>query len=183
MPRIKITDLPHDLDLISRKKMKQFARGAVARDATSLMRYHEAKWKAEAFVRRIQSECKKVEIVGSIRRGKAKVNDIDIVAIPKDHQRFLCGVQAYSRNPAVILFVFEGAKIDLFLATPENYEVSKLMRTGSILFNEKLCLEARKKGWEMDFTKGLVTYKGIIRSEAEILRTLLGRVLEPSERE
>lgn len=147
------------------------------------MRIEEAKRKAEEFVQRIQSQCERLEIVGSIRRGKANVNDIDLLAIPKDHRRFLCGMQAKVRGPQIIRFEFEGAKIDLYLATPENYEVLRLIRTGSAQFNVRLCTAAKKRGWEMDFARGLITDKGEIRTEDEILRTLLDRVPEPWERE
>jgi DNA polymerase/3'-5' exonuclease PolX len=74
------------------------------------MRIEEARRKAEEFVQRIQSQCERLEIVGSIRRGKAQVNDIDLLAIPKDHRRFLCGMQAKVRGPQIIRFEVKGAK-------------------------------------------------------------------------
>ncbi len=38
---------------------------------------------AEAFVNEIKDTCEQIEIVGSLRRKKEIVNDIDIIAIPK----------------------------------------------------------------------------------------------------
>lgn len=43
----------------------------------------EAQGLAEEFVRLVHGACERIEIGGSIRRGKADVGDIEIIAIPK----------------------------------------------------------------------------------------------------
>ncbi len=182
MPRIKIKNLPNDLEIIGRAGIKKTAEGAGPTKVTPTMGIQEARRIAEAFVRLIRSQCERVEIVGSIRRGKARVNDIDIVAIPKNPRRFQYRMQSQAVGLGIFVFEFLGAKIDLFLATRQNYGVSKLIRTGSAQFNMRLCLAAKKKGWVLDFTRGLVTDKGEIRTEEAILRSLLGRVPNPRDR-
>jgi DNA polymerase/3'-5' exonuclease PolX len=147
------------------------------------MKLEDARRIAEAFVDQIRGQCYRIEIVGSIRRGKAEVNDIDIVAIPKNPRTFLAGIQADQRGEKIIRLTFQGAKIDLYLATENNYQVIKLIRTGSAAHNVKLAMLARKKGWQLKFDHGLVTDKDEIRTEAGILEALLGRVPEPRERE
>jgi DNA polymerase/3'-5' exonuclease PolX len=122
-------------------------------------------------------------MVGSIRRGKAEVNDVDILAIPKRSYGFLAGTRAIMRGPQIIRFEQQGAKIDLYLATENNYEVLRMIRTGSAAHNVKLAMIARKKGWQLKFDHGLITDQGEIRTEAGILEALLGRVPEPGERE
>jgi DNA polymerase/3'-5' exonuclease PolX len=147
------------------------------------MKLLEGKRIATEFVDRIKNQCHQIEIVGSIRRGRPEINDIDIVAIPKNHRTFLCGLRAEVRGDKIIRFNFQGAKIDLYLATGETFEVLRLIRTGSAAHNIKLASIAKRKGWELKFDKGLVTDKGEIKTEAGILEALLGRVPEPRERE
>lgn len=43
----------------------------------------EARWLAEDLRRRLCGACERIEIAGSIRRGKATVKDIELLAIPK----------------------------------------------------------------------------------------------------
>jgi DNA polymerase/3'-5' exonuclease PolX len=147
------------------------------------MKLSEGRRIAEAFVDRVKDQCVQIEIVGSVRRLRPEVNDIDIVCIPKNPRTFLCGLRALMRGQQIIRFEEQGAKIDLYLATPENYEVLRLIRTGSASHNIKLASIAKRRGWELKFDKGLITDKGEIRTEAGILAALLGRVPEPGERE
>jgi DNA polymerase/3'-5' exonuclease PolX len=46
------------------------------------MKLYEARRVAEDVVRRLKPHCEQIEIAGSIRRGKADVGDIEIVAAP-----------------------------------------------------------------------------------------------------
>jgi len=147
------------------------------------MKLSEGKRIAEAFVEQIKGQCLKVEVVGSIRRGRPEVNDIDILAIPKRAYGFLPGTRALMRGSQIIRFEEQGARIDLYLATEQNYEVLRLIRTGSAQHNIKLASIAKRRGWELKFDKGLITDKGEISTEAGILAALLGRVPEPGERE
>lgn len=147
------------------------------------MKLEEAKKIAEDFVQRIQDQCLQVEIVGSIRRGRQEVRDIDIVCVPRNARTFLCGLRAIQRGPQIIRFEEQGAKIDLYLATEQSYEILRLIRTGSAAHNIKLASIAKRRGWELKFDKGLITDQGEIRTEAGILEALLGRVPEPRERE
>ncbi len=121
--------------------------------------------------------------MGSIRRRKAEVKDIDIVCIPKNPRTFLCGIPAKQRGAKIIRFDYIGAPLDVYIAQEDNYEVLRLIRTGSAAHNTRLAMLARKKGWQLQFDKGLVTPNGEIRTEAGILEALLGHMPEPGERE
>jgi DNA polymerase/3'-5' exonuclease PolX len=147
------------------------------------MELEDARRIAEAFVDHVKGQCHRIEIVGSIRRGRPMINDVDIVAIPKNPRTFLAGIKADQRGEKIIRLTFQGAKIDLYLAIENNYQVLRLIRTGSAAHNVKLAMIARKKGWQLKFDNGLVTDKDEIRTEAGILEALLGRVPEPRERE
>jgi DNA polymerase/3'-5' exonuclease PolX len=147
------------------------------------MKLSEGKRTAEAFVDQIRGQCHRIEIVGSIRRGKAEVRDVDLVAIPKNPRTFLAGIQADQRGEKIIRLTFQGAKIDLYLATENNYQVLRLIRTGSAAHNVKLAMIARKKGWQMTFDRGLITPEGTVTSEREVLEKVFGRYIKPEERE
>jgi DNA polymerase/3'-5' exonuclease PolX len=147
------------------------------------MKLEEGKRIAEAFVDRIRNQCHQIEIVGSIRRGRPEVRDIDIVCIPKNPRTFLCGLRATLRGPQIIRFEEQGAKIDLYLATPETFEVIRLIRTGSAEHNVKLATIAKRRGWQLKFGEGLVTPEGTVTTERGILEKVLGRYIPPVERE
>jgi DNA polymerase/3'-5' exonuclease PolX len=117
------------------------------------MKLDEAERIAEAFVERIRNQCLKIEVVSSIRRGKAEVNDIDIVALAKRSYGFLAGMRAVQRGRQIIRFQEQGAKIDLYVAAEQNYEVLRLIRTGSAEHNVELASIAKRRGWALDFAK------------------------------
>lgn len=128
-------------------------------------------------------EFRVVEICGSIRRKKANVNDIDLVAIPKNPETFLKKFDANIRGPKRVEIFFSGIKIDIYIADEKNFEVLKLIRTGSAEHNIKLCKEAIKRGWKLKANgDGLITPSGAIRTEKGILEALLGKYVEPEDR-
>jgi DNA polymerase/3'-5' exonuclease PolX len=147
------------------------------------MELEDARRIAEIFIEKVKGQCHRIEIVGSIRRGRPMINDVDIVAIPKNPRTFLAGIKADQRGEKIIRFEYLGAQLDVYIARAETFEVIRLIRTGSAAHNVKLAMLARKKGWQLKFDHGLVTDKGEIRTEAGILEALLGRVPEPRERE
>ena len=101
----------------------------------------EAKEIAQAFISQIQPYCHRVEIAGSVRRGKREVKDIEICAIPKDlfglktvmdRQRYIKGKfpSKYSQ------IVFQSEKIDIFWANKDNWGNIFLIRTGDWEFSK-----------------------------------------------
>lgn len=168
----------------------------------------------------LASHFTKYEICGSIRRKKEEVNDIDIVAIPKVNYAFgehtleqdidfiddtgkaeakamgKSGVKRFLNGESIKRFKYRDIMIDLYLADHENYEVLRLIRTGSAQHNIKLTSIAIGKGMKL-FASGAGLWKVIrnpddpknptpielvSRSENEILKILLGTVPAPEER-
>ena len=160
------------------------------------------------------------EICGSIRRKKDEVNDIDIVAIPKVNYAFgehtleqdiefiddmgkiqakamgKSGVKRFLNGPSIKRFKYRDIMIDIYIANHENYEVLRLIRTGSEQHNIKLTSIAIGKGMKL-FASGSGLWKVIrnpedpknptpielvSRSEDDILKTLLGNVPIPEAR-
>ena len=120
---------------------------------------------------------KEIRIVGSIRREKEKVHDIDIVMLPNDWIRL---------EAKIIKGNIKGIPFDIYIANEKTFETLVLIRTGSAEHNQMLCKKAIEKGWKLkaDGT-GLVDKDGNIidNTERGILEKLLGRYVEPRDRE
>jgi len=146
---------------------------------------------AQKIVGMIDDVCIKAEIVGSIRRGKQKVHDIDIVAIPKLFpgmviQRLEGKCEIGKKGNKIVTGTLDNIPFDIYFATPKTFETLVLIRTGSKEHNIKLCKLAKEKGWKLkaDGT-GLIdaNNKLIDNTEAGILEKLVGHYVEPKDRE
>ena len=147
---------------------------------------------------------------GSIRRGKAEVGDVDIVALPKavDLPGGLCGVVKVDPStvwknliPKALVksglkleasgqelhrFSFpSGLQVDVYRARPETWGVILLIRTGSKEHNVKLCTLARSKGLMLSASQGVVENHNIVacRTEEGIFNALGLKFVEPKDRE
>ncbi len=98
---------------------------------------------AERVKAQLAPHCDRIEIAGSIRRRKAEVGDIEIVAIPKPYDvgLFASGiapiVSAWPKVRGELPCKYtqrllpEGIALDLFFATPQNWGYIYAIRTGS----------------------------------------------------
>ena len=101
---------------------------------------------AELVKLQLKPHCIKIEIAGSIRRGRPEVNDIEIVAIPKPY-----GVGLFESGIAGVVEQWErvrgylpgkytrrklpqGIDLDLFFAREDNWGLILAIRTGSAEF-------------------------------------------------
>src|SRR5690349_7679209 len=108
-------------------------------------------------------------VVGSIRRKKPEVKDIDIVAIPRYKEKWFLdkiqelidaidatgreeakklgksGVSRYSKGDKIKRFECEGIMVDLYIADATTFEPLVLIRTGSEQHNVKLTTIAQSK--------------------------------------
>jgi DNA polymerase/3'-5' exonuclease PolX len=143
---------------------------------------------AMSFAERIQTElgpfCQKCEIAGSIRRGRAEVNDIDLVVLPKAGQldaikarcRQRCRVITDGRKNFIValkvreadvcglklaefqldIFFAHGGTEDLIDPQPSNFGSLLLCRTGSREHNILLCQRAKQMDMKWDPYSGLL---------------------------
>lgn len=98
---------------------------------------------AERYRDQLAPHCERIEIAGSIRRGKPEVKDIELVAIPKPYE-----VGLFQSGIATVLDALpkvrgelpcrytqrmlpEGIALDFFTATPATWGLIYAMRTGS----------------------------------------------------
>lgn len=123
-----------------------------------------AKAKAERFMKLIMPFCERAEIAGSIRRQKADIGDIEIVAIPCEVQdslffdplrnrHLILGTLINNLLPIIkagdryIQTEYEGTQIDLFLASPDTWGCVFTIRTGSAEFSHKLVTKKAYGGY------------------------------------
>jgi DNA polymerase/3'-5' exonuclease PolX len=129
--------------------------------------------------RKVEALCDRIEIVGSIRRRKPKVHDVDFVVLtPSDaawHRivDIMKGAKAKinSAGNAVIkgLSSFEKSyfKVDFYRATPSTYGIHKLIRTGSAEHNIWLATYAMSKGFRLKYSEGLLKDGKVVAGETE----------------
>jgi len=150
------------------------------------MKYEEAKLKAEQTLCFLEPYVKKAEVVGSIRRECEIVNDVDIILIPNEKFTLIVNsLNPRTKGDKLIIYELEGVQYDLYICNEENYEVIKLIRTGSKEHNKKLCILAIGKGLSLKAGGiGLVDKEGKIVSNTErgILENLLNKYIEPKDR-
>lgn len=101
---------------------------------------------------------KNIELVGSIRRGKEMIGDIDLLAISKNPKKMIdafCSLRQvekiYARgNDKALVRLKIGIDCDLRVFEKESYGAGLLYFTGSKLHNIKLREMAMKKGWTLN---------------------------------
>lgn len=152
---------------------------------------------AEAVVKRLSPYCKKaadgkvyIEVVGSIRRRRPWVNDIDLVLIPTDlwglHHEIMGLGQVKLSGNKIIRVELGNTKVDIYVASEETWATLLLIRTGSTANNIRLCSRAKERGWHLHADgSGLFNDKGErVAGDTEIsIYNALGlRYREPWER-
>ena len=151
------------------------------------MKLEEARVLADRACRILACFCDRVEVAGSIRRGKAEVGDVDIVVLPKAmilpgaglfgaarvtadqawneliplaFKKSCFLVEASGKALLRCAFLVHGFQVDIYRARPETWGVILLVRTGSKEHNVKLCTLARLKGLKLSAAEGVVDQDG-----------------------
>lgn len=159
----------------------------------------EARAIANEIMEELRPHCERIEIVGSIRRNREDVKDIDLVIIPKKYETglFATGIPAildkfekvrgeleWQKTRNVIRKHPTGLQIDCYLCEPKNYGLIKLIRTGSMEFNRDILIPAiNRSGYKS--RDGYLTYEEetVDVNEEETLFKLIGLAyIEPKLR-
>lgn len=165
---------------------------------------------AKSFAAKIVAElaphCDRIEVAGSIRRGRPNVNDIDIVCIPKGIEgresiiqrcrakghllksggQYVELLYMTKEGPAQLdLWFAHAGKSDLFSREPSNWGMLLLARTGSKEHNIKLAALAKSKGLTFSPHQGITDGDQIVASltEESIFARLGLPYIEPEKRE
>jgi DNA polymerase/3'-5' exonuclease PolX len=144
------------------------------------MKHAEALALAEEALNALKPHCEKILIAGSIRRMKPEVKDIEICAIPRMvpaglfHDElevdpdFCAAVRRWHKVKGEPTGKYTqrvlpgGMKLDLFIATPDNWGWQLCLRTGSAGFNEYKMLPALK-------ARGYASKDGYIQHNGEVI--------------
>jgi DNA polymerase/3'-5' exonuclease PolX len=126
------------------------------------MELNRARAITESIKKDIAPFCHRIEVAGSIRRGKADVHDIDIVVIPISQAFYsaLGRTGKVSGGPKIYrVEVKEGGRpviiagkpftADIYIATEATWATLLLIRTGSKEHNIRLCTRAAKMGMKL----------------------------------
>ncbi len=142
----------------------------------------EAQKIAEKYLNLLKPFCSRIEIAGSIRRGKPEVKDIEIVCIPSDLNKFSEIVNKWEKvkgeptGKYTQRILPEGIKLDLFMANEKNWGLIFAIRTGSADFSHKtLALGWVKQGFKS--VNGMLIDKNgneVILKEEKDLFNLIG---------
>lgn len=131
--------------------------------------YNEALAKAESLLAFLQPVCERVEIAGSLRRQKAEIGDIELVAIPRrlpildmfgQASGYLCQVAELLEREGIPRvkqgrkvdgermkgFEWEGMGVDLFLCEQATWAMCLLIRTGSKPYSQWFMTPRRNGG-------------------------------------
>jgi DNA polymerase (family 10) len=160
----------------------------------------EAQQLAAKILQTIDPLCERTAIVGSVRRRRPEVHDIDIVVIPKPFMwgriPILMKSELYAKpgigGPELIrMYVpFAGspdgqAQVDFYAATVQTWGVLLLIRTGSTDHNVRLCTHAKALGMMLSAARGVIENGSVIASktEEEIFKALVLEYVRPEDRE
>lgn len=157
---------------------------------------------AEKIVDALKEHCLRIEIAGSIRRGRPDCGDIDLVCLPKPggkaamlercawagalmkHGEQYVEYQLRNGFQLDLWFAHNGGG-DMFAPEPSNFGVLLLARTGSADHNIFIAQTAKVAGLHFNPHKGVLKGKEIVASveEADIFRALGISYIEPERRE
>jgi len=157
------------------------------------MKYEIGKQIGEEVLNKLKPYIEKGIIAGSIRRQKAEVNDIDLIIVSKQEFMVMENIKSVIKQYGkmnmdgnqIIRVDKDDLKIDCYVANNKNFEVLKLIRTGSKGHNIKLTTKAISQGKRLKFSEGLIdnnTKKLISNTEEGIFENLGLPYLEPKDR-
>ncbi len=126
----------------------------------------------------VSCHCEKLEIVGSIRRQRPKIHDIDFVGVASDagwlklsEELKKMKAQPSCTGNAVIktLLPFKNGlfQVDFYRAKPNTFGIHKLIRTGSADHNMWLAGYAISKGFRLKYSEGLLKDGVVVAGETE----------------
>jgi DNA polymerase (family 10) len=157
---------------------------------------------AEKIADIVREHCERVEIAGSIRRGRPYCGDIDLVCLPKaggreaiiERCQRTCLLHKLGEQYVVFtlkngfqldLWFAHGGGGDMFAPEPSNFGVLLLARTGSAMHNVWIAQHAQAQRLHFNPHKGVLRGREVVASiEEQDIFTALGLdFIAPERRE
>lgn len=130
----------------------------------------EAQSWAQAIISALEAGCERIQVAGSVRRGKAKVGDIEIVAQPRMSKSGLFGTERQSDLDPLLEQLVQAGKLartkdgprfkqfrilttrrrimlDLFLADADNWGLILAIRTGPSDYSRLIVTQRCRQGY------------------------------------
>jgi len=137
------------------------------------MKLSKAKDLAKGIVEKLKAHCEKIEVGGSIRRNRPEVKDIEIILIPKMANKrnrstgwirtvkglghiYKSGDKLNTAKYIQTALGQENIKVDIFVATQENWAMIKMIRTGPSDFSTSMLVRFNQFGYK---SEGGIPYK------------------------
>ncbi len=141
---------------------------------------------ANRIVKSIRPYCRRIQIVGSIRRKEKNPVDIDIVLIPKNKKKLeevLSKKGKYMQGgEKEATFRIQRVKVELYYTIPEEWGAALLAYSSRVGASIGLRVVARRKGFKLTqhglFRRG----KRIAGKTEEEIYKVLGRPCKPPEK-
>lgn len=149
----------------------------------------KAKEISERVLQVLSPHCDRIEIAGSIRRGRPLVHDIDLVVIPRNQGSLLYALQSLGRvtgGEKLIKVALPETTLDVYIATESTWVTLLLIRTGSARHNIRLCQRARELGYQLHADGRGLTFDGELceyKDEQGLFSILRIPYRTPAERE
>lgn len=165
---------------------------------------------AASFVRLIDDVSPNVRVCGSVRRRKSTVGDIEIVACPDNRMALLARLDKLVMDGVAAKSIYEngthrwgdkyagldfqGIRVEVFTATPDNVGYITWLRTGPGDANTFVMTDLSHHSWPVRFEDGAAwhcTYEGGVKrlksrlrvpDEATLFRLLGMTPLKPEQR-
>jgi DNA polymerase (family X) len=145
----------------------------------------------------VSFNCEKIDIVGSIRRQRPKIHDVDFVVVPpndfewqkiSDKLRVKKARTSCAGNAVIkALMPCQGGlfQVDFYRAKTNTFGVHKLIRTGSADHNMWLAGYAISNGFRLKYSEGLLKEGVVVAGETEenVFEALGLTCPKPEERE
>ena len=160
------------------------------------LEFSEANQIAEEVKFQVVRYCEKIVVVGSIRRNRPIVRDVDFVVVTTDLDWYNLGqelrrmkTKKVTTGNKIIKTLYpvkdKYFQLDFYRASSDNFGVIKLIRTGSADHNMWLAQLAISKGMRIKFSQGLIKDEKVIAGKTEegIFEALEIPYKEPKDRE
>jgi DNA polymerase (family X) len=159
--------------------------------------FYDAEKLALSIKTRVEMHCDKLDVVGSIRRKKENIHDVDFVVLVRNEVGWGKIVETLRKAKAIIIcsgkavikanFPSSGGffQVDFYRATSTTYGIHKIIRTGSAEHNMWMAQYAASKGFGLKYSQGLIKEGVVVAGEKEegIFEELGLPYPEPSRRE
>lgn len=143
---------------------------------------------ADRIVKQLMPYCRRIQVVGSIRRKNKNPVDIDIVLIPKNKEKIkqilIKQGKIIENGEKQFAVKIKGVKVEIYFASVEDLGAALMSYTGSSGYAIGLRIKAKKRGLKLNqygLFKGNKKIAG--KTEKEIYEALGKRYKAPENRE